>query len=124
MTHPEVTSESFIQRLCSAWRVLFPRAEALPAVRFPSAPTPFHPGGAPYRAAGPRVPPERRAPQPDEMCGFPLHLPFAPHGHVAIYGDLTECVDCGQAWDTNDPDPPNTCTPRRPLGGFNEDHIQ
>lgn len=29
------------------------------------------------------------------------------HEHVVIRGDLTECVDCGRGWDTNDPYPPD-----------------
>jgi hypothetical protein len=95
------------------------------------SPSPFHQGGLVTRDSLPVILPLRaqpaplRYPQPDEMCGFPLHLPYGAHGHVAIYGDTTVCVDCEQRWDTNDPAPPlDICIPRRPLGGFNEDHIQ
>lgn len=57
----------------------------------------------------------------DDTCGFPLHLPptggptYPPHYAVKISGDSTECMDCGQRWDTNDPEPPTTCTPRDPM---------
>lgn len=59
--------------------------------------------------------------QADERCGFPLHLPpgagptYPPHHAVKISGDSTECLDCGQLWDTNDPEPPATCIPRDPM---------
>jgi hypothetical protein len=64
----------------------------------------------------------------DETCGFPLHLEDTADGHkrygahedVKVYGDQTICNDCGQAWDTNDIDPPATCSPKS-LGRFLDD---
>lgn len=79
----------------------------------------------------PQVPP-RRMPVPapecqaDERCGFPLHLPegsgptYPPHLAVKVSGDRTECLDCGELWDTNDPLPPQTCKVRDPMKYMHE----